>query len=295
MAFITAMLMLIAPIKHLSEVASTVTRGLVAMERALTLIETVSDESGGSFSAERCTGAVRLDHVHVTYPSAETPALSDVSLEIDPGEFVALIGLSGSGKSTLAQLLTRFVNYDKGQVYLDDVELRQWDIQSLRRQFAFVGQNVVMINDSILNNVVLGQTLDRTRAQECLNAANLGALVESLPQGMDTPVGHNASLLSGGERQRLAIARAMYKNAPILILDEVTSALDTDTERLVQDALRKIMKGRTTIAIAHRLATVKDADKIIVLQAGRIVQSGTHQTLENVEGPYQDFRRLSQF
>jgi subfamily B ATP-binding cassette protein MsbA len=295
MAFITAMLMLIAPIKHLSEVASTVTRGLVAMERALTLIETVNDESGGSFSIERCAGAVRLENVHVTYPNAETPALSGVSLQIKPGEFVALIGLSGSGKSTLAQILTRFVNYDKGDVYLDDVELRQWDIQSLRRQFAFVGQNVVMINDSILNNVVLGQTLDRTRAQECLNAANLGALVESLPQGMDTPVGHNASLLSGGERQRLAIARAMYKNAPILILDEVTSALDTDTERLVQDALRKIMKGRTTIAIAHRLATVKDADKIIVLQAGRIVQSGTHQTLENVEGPYQDFRRLSQF
>jgi subfamily B ATP-binding cassette protein MsbA len=152
-----------------------------------------------------------------------------------------------------------------------------------------------MINDSILNNVVLGQSVDRARAQECLNAANLGALIETLPQGMDTHVGHNASLLSGGERQRLAIARAMYKNAPILILDEVTSALDTDTERLVQDALRKIMKGRTTIAIAHRLATVKDADKIIVLQAGRIVQSGTHQTLENVEGPYQDFRRLSQF
>jgi subfamily B ATP-binding cassette protein MsbA len=295
MAFITAMLMLIAPIKHLSEVASTVTRGLVAMERALTLIDTVDDESGGSFSTERCTGAVRLEHVYVTYPNAETPALADISLKINPGEFVALIGLSGSGKSTLAQVLTRFVNFGMGAVYLDDVELRQWDIQALRRQFAFVGQNVVMINDSILNNVVLGQALDRARAQECLNAANLGSLVEALPQGMDTPVGHNASLLSGGERQRLAIARAMYKNAPILILDEVTSALDTDTERLVQDALRKIMKGRTTIAIAHRLATVKDADKIIVLQAGRIVQAGTHQTLENVDGPYQDFRRLSQF
>jgi subfamily B ATP-binding cassette protein MsbA len=195
----------------------------------------------------------------------------------------------------LAQLLTRFVSYDQGHIYLDEVELSQWDIQSLRHQFAFVGQNVVMINDSLLNNVVLGQTMNRTRAQECLTAANLEALVESLPQGMDTQVGHNASLLSGGERQRLAIARAMYKNAPILILDEVTSALDTDTERLVQDALRKIMKGRTTIAIAHRLATVKDANKIVVLQAGRIVQSGTHQTLENVDGPYQDFRRLSQF
>jgi subfamily B ATP-binding cassette protein MsbA len=295
MAFITAMLMLIAPIKHLSEVASTVTRGLVAMERALTLIETVNDEKSGSFSTERCSGAVRLDHVQVTYPLAEAPALTDINLQIKPGEFIALIGLSGSGKSTLAQLLTRFVNYEQGHVYLDDVELSEWNIQCLRRQFAFVGQNVIMLNDSVLNNVVLGQTLDRVRAQQCLEAANLKAFVDSLPQGIDTPVGHNASLLSGGERQRLAIARAMYKNAPILILDEVTSALDTDTERLVQDALRKIMKGRTTIAIAHRLSTVKDADKIVVLQAGRIIQTGTHQTLENVEGPYQDFRRLSQF
>jgi subfamily B ATP-binding cassette protein MsbA len=295
MAFITAMLMLIAPIKHLSEVASTVTRGLVAMERALTLIETVKDEESGTFSSERCSGAVRLEHVQVTYPQAEAPALSDINLQIQPGQFIALIGLSGSGKSTLAQLLTRFVTYEQGQVYLDDVELKDWNIQSLRRQFAFVGQNVIMLNDSILNNVVLGQKPDRARAQTCLEAANLKSFVDALPQGMDTPVGHNASLLSGGERQRLAIARAMYKDAPILILDEVTSALDTDTERLVQDALRKIMKGRTTIAIAHRLSTVKDADKIVVLQAGRIVQTGTHQTLENVEGPYQDFRRLSQF
>lgn len=295
MAFITAMLMLIAPIKHLSEVASTVTRGLVAMERALTLIETVKDETGGSFSMDRCAGAVQLDQVQVTYPNADAPALTNISLKIKPGEFVALIGLSGSGKSTLAQLLTRFVNYDQGHVYLDDVELSDWDIHALRRQFAFVGQNVVMLNDSVLNNVVLGQTVDRTRAQECIEAANLGAYVALLPQGIDTLVGHNASLLSGGERQRLAIARAMYKNAPVLILDEVTSALDTDTERLVQDALRKIMKGRTTIAIAHRLSTVRDADKIVVLQAGRIVQTGTHESLDNVEGPYQDFRRLSHF
>ena len=295
MAFITAMLMLIAPIKHLSEVASTVTRGLVAMERALNLIETVNDETGGSFVTDRCAGTIQFNHVHVTYPNAETPALTDVNLQINAGEFIALIGLSGSGKSTLAQLLTRFVAYDQGQIFLDGVELGQWDIQCLRKQFAFVGQNVVMINDSILNNVVLGQPLDRARAQACLEAANLSAFVSTLPQGMDTSVGHNASLLSGGERQRLAIARAMFKDAPILILDEVTSALDTDTERLVQDALRKIMKGRTTLAIAHRLSTVRDADKIVVLQAGRIVQTGTHQTLENVEGPYQDFRRLSQF
>lgn len=293
MAFITAMLMLIAPIKHLSEVASTVTRGLAAIERAMSLLDTVSDEKSGSFSKARANGALSLEHVEVTYPNAETPALEDINLQVASGEFVAIVGLSGSGKSTLAQLLPRFIPYQQGRILLDDVELDDWNIQSLRRQFAFVGQNVIMLNDSVLNNVVLGQAVDRDRAQACLLAANLEPLIQALPQGMDTVVGHNANLLSGGERQRLAIARAMYKDAPILILDEVTSALDPDTERLVQDALRKVMKGRTTIAIAHRLATVKDADKIVVLQSGRIVQAGRHQELENAAGPYQDFLRLS--
>jgi subfamily B ATP-binding cassette protein MsbA len=171
--------------------------------------------------------------------------------------------------------------------------VKKWNLQYLRRQFALVGQSVIMLNDSIVNNVALGQPVDRARVQDCLIAANLGTLIQTWPQGMDTTVGHNASLLSGGERQRLAIARAMYKDAPILILDEVTSALDADTERLVQDALRKVMKGRTTIAIAHRLSTIRDADQIVVLQAGRIVQTGTHQSLEHAAGAYQDFLRLS--
>lgn len=292
MAFITAMLMLIAPIKHLSEVASTITRGLAAIERAFTLLDTVADEKSGSFCKDRASGALCLENVQVTYPNAESAALTDINLNVAPGTFVAIVGLSGSGKSTLAQLLTRFVSYQQGRIFLDDVELGDWNIQSLRRQFAFVGQNVIMLNDSVLHNVVLGQPLDRDRAQACLLAANLGPLIQSLPQGMDTVVGHNANLLSGGERQRLAIARAMYKDAPILILDEVTSALDADTERLVQDALRKVMKGRTTLAIAHRLATVKDADMIVVLQSGRIVQRGQHSELEHAEGPYQDFLRL---
>jgi subfamily B ATP-binding cassette protein MsbA len=151
-----------------------------------------------------------------------------------------------------------------------------------------------MLNDSILNNVCLGQAVDRDKAAQCLQAANLSSFVQTLPLGMDTEVGHNATLLSGGERQRLAIARAMYKDARVLILDEVTSALDSDTERLVQDALRKAMKGRTTIAIAHRLSTVRDADTIVVLQAGRVVQTGTHAELESTAGAYQDFLRLGQ-
>lgn len=293
MSFITAMLMLIAPIKHLSEIASTVTRGLVAIERAINLLEMVDDETGGSHEANECRGALRIERVRATYPKSEAPAVSDVSMDIAPGEFVALVGLSGSGKTTLAQLLPRLVEYESGQIYLDDVELRDWNIASLRRHFALVGQNVIMLNDSIVNNVALGQTIDRAKVAQCLEAANLAGFVQALPQGMDTVVGHNAALLSGGERQRLAIARAMYKDARVLILDEVTSALDSDTERLVQDALRKAMVGRTTIAIAHRLSTIRDASQIAVLQAGRIVQIGTHAALEAAPGAYQDFLRLS--
>jgi subfamily B ATP-binding cassette protein MsbA len=293
-SFITAMLMLIAPIKHLSEVASTVTRGLVAIERAMNLLDAVADEKSGNHASKACAGDLRLEHVTVTYPKSETPALSDISLNIGGGAFIALVGLSGSGKTTLAQVLARLVDYESGSIFLDGVELRDWDIASLRSHFALVGQNVIMLNDSILNNVCLGQAVDRHRAMHCLQAANLGSFVQTLPLGIDTEVGHNASLLSGGERQRLAIARAMYKDARILILDEVTSALDSDTERLVQDALRKAMKGRTTIAIAHRLSTVRDADTIVVLQAGSIVQTGTHVELEATTGVYQDFLHLSQ-
>ena len=292
-AFITAMLMLIAPIKHLSEVSSTITRGVVAAERAIALVETVVSEKGGSFQTARCQGLIEFKGVGVTYPDAPAPALVDVTLTVHPGQFIALVGLSGSGKTTLANLLPRFVDCTQGQVYLDGVELRDWNLHALRQQFGLVGQNVVMFNDTVLNNVALGQPLDRDRAQRALESANLADRVASLPQGMDTLLGHNASLLSGGERQRLAIARAIYKDAPILILDEATSALDTDTDSLVQASLRTAMEGRTTIAIAHRLTTVRDADVIFVLQHGRILQSGNHDALIAQGGAYEDFIRLS--
>jgi subfamily B ATP-binding cassette protein MsbA len=173
------------------------------------------------------------------------------------------------------------------------VELRDWNLPALRQQFGLVGQHVVMFNDTALNNIALGQPLDRERAQRALASANLAERVAALPQGMDTLLGHNASLLSGGERQRLAIARAIYKDAPILILDEATSALDTDTDSLVQASLRAAMVGRTTIAIAHRLTTIRDADVIYVLGHGRILQSGSHDELIAQGGAYEDFIRLS--
>ena len=292
-AFITAMLMLIAPIKHLSEVSSTITRGVVAAERAIALVETVVSEKGGSFQKERCQGLIVFKDVGVTYPDAPAPALVDINLAVHPGQFIALVGLSGSGKTTLANLLPRFVDCSQGEVLLDGVELRDWKLHALRQQFGLVGQNVVMFNDTVLNNVALGQPLDRERAQRALESANLLERVDALPQGMDTILGHNASLLSGGERQRLAIARAIYKDAPILILDEATSALDTDTDSLVQASLRTAMVGRTTIAIAHRLTTIRDADVIFVLQHGRILQSGNHDALIAEGGAYEDFIRLS--
>jgi ATP-binding cassette, subfamily B, bacterial MsbA len=292
-AFITAMLMLIAPIKHLSEVTSTITRGIVAAERAIALVEDVQPETGGTYCSDRSTGTIDFKNLGVTYPQAESAALSDINLHIQGGQFVALVGLSGSGKTTLASLLTRFVDASQGSVTLDGVELRDWNLISLRQQFALVGQHVVMLSDSVLANVTLGQPVDRARAQRCLASAYLGELIANLPQGMDTLLGHNASMLSGGERQRLAIARALYKDAPILILDEATSALDPDTDSLVQAALRTAMAGRTTIAIAHRLSTIRDADSIVVLQNGRILQQGSHAELEAQGGAYRDFIKLS--
>jgi len=288
-AFITAMLMLIAPLKHLSEITSTVTRGIVAAERAMALVEDIQEERGGTHQQTKAQGKIEYKNIHVHYKNAETAALQGINLEIHPGQFIAFVGLSGSGKTTLANLLPRFVDYSAGDIYLDGVELRAWDIHSLRQQFAMVGQNVIMFNDTVANNIALGHATDRQRVLECVKAAHLDAVVERIPQGLDTVLGHNASLLSGGERQRLAIARALYKDAPVLLLDEATSALDSDTDSLVQAALRKAMQGRTTIAIAHRLNTIKDADNIVVLSQGRIIQTGTHTTLESTSGAYRDF------
>ena len=292
-SFITAMLMLIAPLKHLSEVSSTVTRGLVAAEKAIALVETVEIEKGGEYKCDRSDGPITFTNVNLKYLGSENQALENINLTIQSGQFVALVGLSGSGKTSLVNLLPRFVEQTSGQVSIGGVDIRSWELVSLRRQFASVGQHVVLLNDTVLNNIVLGKVIDRKRAVECLISANLNSFIETLPQGLDTILGHNANLLSGGERQRLAIARALYKNAPILLLDEATSALDPDTDSLVQAALRTTMKGRTTIAIAHRLSTIRDADVIFVLQNGKIIQTGTHESLEAESGMYRDFIKLS--
>jgi subfamily B ATP-binding cassette protein MsbA len=291
-AFVTAMLMLIAPIKHLSEVASPITRGLAAMERGLDLIALTPSETGGTFSKPSVQGHLRFTQVGVTYPDSSTPALSQFDFEVQPGEIIALVGTSGSGKTTLVNLLPRFIELSTGCIALDGHDLKDWKLNALRAQFALVSQHVLMLNDSIAFNVALGQEVDRERVNACLEAANLAGLIQDLPLGIDTIVGHNAMQLSGGQRQRLAIARALYKDAPILILDEATSALDAESERAVQDALQRLMQHRTTLVIAHRLATIQHAHRIVVMAGGRMVESGTHAQLLSAEGMYAQLYRM---
>ncbi|MGV3494277.1 MAG: ATP-binding cassette domain-containing protein, partial [Ramlibacter sp.] len=285
-AFVTAMLMLIAPIKRLSEVAGPITRGLAAVARARELLSNTAVEAGGTHAPGRAQGHIELRDVVVRYREDGLPALDRLDLDIQPGQVVALVGPSGSGKSTLANLLPRFVLPDAGQVLLDGVDVAQWRLDALRAQFALVSQDVVMFNDTVAANIALEDRPDPERLQRCVEAANLGDLVASLPQGLDTVTGHNAAELSGGQRQRLAIARALYKDAPVLILDEATSALDTVSERLVQEALQRLMKGRTTLIIAHRLSTVEHADRIVVLDQGRVLESGGHAELLARNGLY---------
>jgi subfamily B ATP-binding cassette protein MsbA len=289
-AFITAMLMLVAPVKHLSDVMAPITRGLAAIERGLELLDNNPAEVGGTHAVARAEGRLQLQDVVLRYRDDQAPALDGLTLTVAAGETVALVGPSGAGKSSLINLLPRFVLPSSGQLLLDGVPLGDWQTDALRRQFALVSQDVVMFNDSIAANVALGadpaEPGYEARVQAALVGANLADFVAGLPQGLHSPVGHNASQLSGGQRQRLAIARALYKDAPILILDEATSALDSESERAVQTALETLMRGRTTLIIAHRLATIEHADRIVVMQAGRLVEVGPHAQLLAAGGLY---------
>jgi subfamily B ATP-binding cassette protein MsbA len=286
------MLMLIAPIKHLSEVTGPITRGLVAIERGVALVEDTPVERSGGFDSGRARGHVELRGVTLRYPSDQNAALSDVDLELRVGESVALVGPSGAGKSTLVNLLPRFIEPTAGSVLLDGRDLADWNVEALRRQFALVSQDVVLFNDSVAANVALGGVPDRQRVEDALRAANLLDFARALPDGIDSLVGHNGSQMSGGQRQRLAIARAIYKDAPILLLDEATSALDSESERLVQQALESLMRGRTSLVIAHRLSTIERADRIVVLEGGRVVQQGSHAELLGRGGLYAKLHAL---
>ena len=292
-AFVTAMLLLVAPIKHLSEIANPITRGLASLERGFDLLDMSDSEQSGTFNKVRADGHIEFHDVSVQYKEGAGFAVEGLSLTIEHGETIALVGASGSGKTTLVNLLPRFLEPQSGSISLDEQPLADWDLTALRNQFSLVSQHVLMLNDTIAHNVALGAAaIDRDKVTQCLEAARLGAFIADLPASIDTTVGHNAVQLSGGQRQRLAIARALYKDAPILILDEATSALDAESERAVQEALQILMKNRTTLVIAHRLSTVEHADRIVVMEAGKIIEIGSHTKLLADNGFYAKLYRL---
>ncbi len=294
-AFITAMLMLISPIRKLSDVTNPITRGLASLERGLDLLTQTPAESSGEFRCQRAQGRIEWRGVSLQFKADAPPALDRLDLQVNPGETVALVGSSGSGKTTLVQTLPRFVQPDRGEVLLDGVALPAWSLGDLRAQIALVSQDVVMLNDTVAANVALGQPADLERVQACLEAARLWDHVRALPQGMLSRIGHNAGQLSGGQRQRLAIARAIYKDAPLLILDEATSALDNESERLVQEALQRLMQGRTTLIVAHRLSTIEHADRVVVMERGRIIEQGTPAALLSAGGAYTRLHQRGDF
>ena len=293
-SFVTAMLLLVNPIKNLADVATPITRGLAALDRGRRLLEAPAEPTGGNHRSARAQGNLQWQQVSLQYPGAPRHALHQVSLNVQAGEVVALVGPSGAGKTSMVHLLPRFVHPTQGTITLDGVPLSDWDLVALRQQLALVAQDVVMFNDSVAANVALGDTPNLERVHQALQDANLSDWLQGLPNGVHSVVGHNAGELSGGQRQRLAIARAIYRDAPILILDEATSALDNASERLVQEALQRLMRGRTVIIIAHRLSTVEHADRVVVIAEGQIAEQGTHQALLAQGGLYAQLHRLGQ-
>ncbi|KVC79671.1 lipid A export permease/ATP-binding protein MsbA [Burkholderia ubonensis] len=291
-AFVTSMLLVISPLKHLIDVNQPLQRGMTAAELIFGLIDEPAEPQGGGRPLPHARGEIEFRGVTFDYGAAERPTLDRISFKVAPGEMVALAGPSGSGKTTLVNLLPRFFDPTGGSVLLDGVPIADYDIHALRSQMAMVSQDVMLFNDTIAANVAYGQTPDRARVQAALEAANLADAVAAMPDGLDTVVGGNGMRLSGGQRQRLAIARAIYKDAPILILDEATSALDSESERHVQAALERLMEGRTTLVIAHRLSTIERADRILVLEAGKIAEEGSHDELLRHGGLYAHLHRI---
>jgi subfamily B ATP-binding cassette protein MsbA len=291
-AFVTSMLLVISPLKHLIDINQPMQRGMTAAELIFGLIDEPAEPAGGGVKLERARGNVEFRDVTFTYGSIDRPTLDRVSFKVAPGEMVALAGPSGSGKTTLVNLLPRFFDPAAGQVLVDGVPLTDYNLHDLRGQLAMVSQDVVLFNDTIAANVAYGKTPDRERVKAALEAANLADVVAGLPDGIDTLIGGNGMRLSGGQRQRLAIARAIYKDAPILILDEATSALDSESERHVQSALEKLMEGRTTLVIAHRLSTIERADRILVMEGGKIAEQGSHAELLRKDGLYAHLHRI---
>lgn len=293
-SFITAMLLLLAPLKHLADINAPLQRGLAAAESVFRMLDEVPEEDSGTIALGRAEGRIEFVDVSLRYAGAERDALTAINLSIRPGETVALVGPSGGGKSSLVNLVPRFYHTGSGAIRIDGHDIETLTRNSLRANIAHVGQDVFLFDDTVAANIAYGgrQNASRAEIEAAARAANALDFISQLPEGFETMIGENGARLSGGQRQRLAIARALLKDAPILILDEATSALDSESERAVQGALETLMQGRTTLVIAHRLSTVEHADRIVVLAQGRIVEIGAHAELLAANGVYSSLYRL---
>ena len=293
-AYITAAGMLPKPIRQLSEVSSTIQKGLAGAESIFAQLDEMPENDSGTYSAEQVRGHLQVRQLNFTYPGAEHPVLQDIEFTAQPGQMIALVGRSGSGKSTLANLIPRFYPHTAGDILLDGVDVRDYTLKNLRQHIALVSQQISLFNDSIANNIAYGDLAGTPREAviAAAKAAYADEFICKLPAGYDTLVGENGVLLSGGQRQRLAIARAILKNAPLLILDEATSALDTESERHIQAALETATAHRTTLVIAHRLSTIEKADLILVMDGGRIIERGRHSDLLAQNGAYAHLHSL---
>lgn len=287
-AFIGALLMLIAPIKSLTSINADIQIGLAAAQSIFTLMDTPTQTDEGKQDIGKAKGEVSIKGVSLQYENAKRPALSNIDLIIKSGEKIALVGRSGGGKTTLVNLLPRFYELQQGIAMIDGLDIRAMSLKNLREQFSMVSQEVVLFNDTVFNNIAYGtlRNVNKSQVIEAAKSANAWDFIQQLPNGLQNEIGDRGVRLSGGQRQRLAIARAILKDAPILLLDEATSALDTESEQHVQAALDALMQNRTTIVIAHRLSTIENADRILVMEQGKIIESGSHHELVELNGNY---------
>jgi subfamily B ATP-binding cassette protein MsbA len=294
MSFFGAMMLMLQPLRRITNISATLQRGIAAGDSLFSIIDEPDEIDSGAHTSDKVQGSVEFRNVSFSYNDGNSPVLADVSFKVDAGKSIAIVGHSGSGKSTLVGLLPRFYDADSGTILLDGTSVKDYELGNLRDNISLVSQDIVLFNDTIENNLAYGQLRRRSQAEilQAAEAAHVLDFVQELPDGFETVVGDRGLLLSGGQRQRVAIGRALLKNAPVLILDEATSSLDTKSERRIQDALEKLMEDRTTLVIAHRLSTVENVDQIIVLDRGCIVESGSHKELLAADGHYAALYRM---
>ena len=293
-AIVGSMMALLRPLRDITNINSEIQKAIAACNSLFEILDLEIEKNSGTFKPARVEGKITFSNVDFTYPTATSRLIENMNFTAQPGEMIALVGRSGSGKSTLASLITRFYEIEKGQISIDDVAIHDFELKSLRTQIALVSQNVHLFNDTVAANIAYGRMGDVTREEiiEAATKANAVEFIEGFENGFDTMVGENGAMLSGGQRQRIAIARALLQDAPILILDEATSALDAESEKKVQQALETLQKNRTSLVIAHRLSTIEAADRILVIESGSIIESGSHSELLEKNEHYAQLHRL---